>query len=223
MRTVPHWIDGKPWDGAPARDGRRVRPGDRARSPAQVALAGPAEIDAAVAERARGVRRVARGRRSPAGSRILFAFRELLEARKDELAAAISAEHGKVRGDALGEVGRGQEVVEFACGIPHLLKGGYSESVSTGTDVHSIRQPLGVVAGITPFNFPAMVPMWMFPVAIACGNAFVLKPSERDPSASNSDRRAVGRGRPARRRVHRGARRQGGGRRRCSRTPTSAR
>ena len=86
--------------------------------------------------------------------------------------------------DALGEVGRGQEVVEFACGIPHLLKGGYSESVSTGTDVHSIRQPLGVVAGITPFNFPAMVPMWMFPVAIACGNTFVLKPSDRDPSAS---------------------------------------
>ena len=87
--------------------------------------------------------------------------------------------------DALGEIARGQEVVEFACGIPHLLKGGYSESVSTGTDVHSVRQPLGVVAGITPFNFPAMVPMWMFPVAIACGNAFVLKPSERDPSASN--------------------------------------
>ena len=116
--------------------------------------------------------------------RILFAFREVLERRKDELAAAISAEHGKVLSDALGEVGRGQEVVEFACGIPHLLKGGYSESVSTGTDVHSIRQPLGVVAGITPFNFPAMVPMWMFPVAIACGNTFVLKPSDRDPSAS---------------------------------------
>ena len=87
--------------------------------------------------------------------------------------------------DALGEIARGQEVVEFVCGIPHLLKGGYSESVSTGTDVHSVRQPLGVVAGITPFNFPAMVPMWMYPVAIACGNAFVLKPSERDPSASN--------------------------------------
>ncbi len=97
---------------------------------------------------------------------------------------AISAEHGKVLADALGEVGRGQEVVEFACGIPHLLKGGYSEAVSTATDVHSIRQPLGVVAGITPFNFPAMVPMWMFPVAIACGNTFVLKPSDRDPSAS---------------------------------------
>ncbi len=117
-------------------------------------------------------------------ARILFAFREVLERRKDELAAIISSEHGKVLSDALGEVGRGQEVVEFACGIPHLLKGGYSESVSTGTDVHSIRQPLGVVAGITPFNFPAMVPMWMYPIAIACGNAFVLKPSERDPSAS---------------------------------------
>src|SRR4029079_13798121 len=104
---------------------------------------------------------------------------------KDEVAAAISAEHGKVVADALGEGGRGQEGGEFACGIPHLLKGGYSESVSTGTDVHSIRQPLGVVAGITPFNFTAMVPMWMYPVAIACGNAFVLKPSERDPSASN--------------------------------------
>ena len=112
---------------------------------------------------------------------MLFSFREGLERRKDELARIVSSEHGKVLSDALGEVARGQEVVEFACGIPHLLKGGYSESVSTETDVHSIRQPLGVVAGITPFNFPVMVPMWMFPIAIACGNAFVLKPSERDP------------------------------------------
>ncbi len=150
---------------------------------AQVALAGPAEIEAAVHSASQAYldwRGVALSRRV----RILFAFREVLERRKDELAAAISNEHGKVVSDALGEVGRGQEVVEFACGIPHLLKGGYSESVSTGTDVHSIRQPLGVVAGITPFNFPAMVPMWMFPVAIACGNAFILKPSDRDPSAS---------------------------------------
>ena len=146
-----------------------------------------------------------------------------MERRKDELAAAISAEHGKVLADALGEVGRGQEVVEFACGIPHLLKGGYSESVSTGTDVHSIRQPLGVVAGITPFNFPAMVPMWMFPVAIACGNAFVLKPSDRDPSASLLHRRALGRGGPAGRRVHRPAGRQGGGRRPAEPSRTSAR
>ncbi len=150
---------------------------------AQVALAGSVEIEAAVQGAHQAFlewREVPLSRRV----RILFAFREALERRKDELAAAISAEHGKVLADALGEVGRGQEVVEFACGIPHLLKGGYSESVSTGTDVHSIRQPLGVVAGITPFNFPAMVPMWMFPVAIACGNAFVLKPSDRDPSAS---------------------------------------
>ena len=115
---------------------------------------------------------------------MLFAFRELLEARKRDLAALITAEHGKVLADALGEVTRGIEVVEFACGIPHLLAGGYSEQVSTDTDSYSIRQPLGVVAGITPFNFPVMVPMWMFPLAIACGNAFVLKPSERDPSAS---------------------------------------
>ena len=115
---------------------------------------------------------------------VLFAFRELLARRTGELAALISAEHGKVAGDAAGEVARGLEVVEFACGIPHLLKGGFSENVSTGVDAYSIRQPLGVVAGITPFNFPAMVPMWMFPVAIACGNTFVLKPSEKDPSAS---------------------------------------
>ncbi len=115
---------------------------------------------------------------------MLFAFRELLARRTGELAALISSEHGKVAGDAAGEVARGLEVVEFACGIPHLLKGGFSENVSTGVDAYSIRQPLGVVAGITPFNFPAMVPMWMFPIAIACGNAFVLKPSEKDPSAS---------------------------------------
>ncbi|HEY3724033.1 MAG TPA: CoA-acylating methylmalonate-semialdehyde dehydrogenase [Acidimicrobiia bacterium] len=182
MRTVQHWIDGKPWDGAPARTGDVFDPSTGAVQ-AQVALAGPAEIEAAVRSASQAFlewREVPLARRV----RILFAFREGLERRKDEVAAAISAEHGKVVADALGEVGRGQEVVEFACGIPHLLKGGYSESVSTGTDVHSIRQPLGVVAGITPFNFPAMVPMWMFPVAIACGNAFVLKPSDRDPSAS---------------------------------------
>ncbi|WP_344305000.1 CoA-acylating methylmalonate-semialdehyde dehydrogenase [Nocardioides bigeumensis] len=117
-------------------------------------------------------------------AKVMFRFRELLEAKKDELAAIITREHGKVHSDALGEIARGLEVVEFACGIPHLLKGGYSESVSTGVDVHSIRQPLGVVGVISPFNFPAMVPMWFFPVAIACGNTVVLKPSEKDPSAS---------------------------------------
>jgi malonate-semialdehyde dehydrogenase (acetylating)/methylmalonate-semialdehyde dehydrogenase len=115
----------------------------------------------------------------------MFAFRELLNERKAELARIITREHGKVHDDALGEVTRGLEVVEFACGMPHLLKGEFSEQVSTGIDVWSIRQPLGVVAGITPFNFPAMVPLWMIPIAIAAGNAFVLKPSEKDPSAAN--------------------------------------
>ncbi|WP_149958046.1 CoA-acylating methylmalonate-semialdehyde dehydrogenase, partial [Zafaria cholistanensis] len=116
---------------------------------------------------------------------VLFNFRELLNARKGELAAIITAEHGKVLDDALGEVARGQEVVEFACGIPHLLKGGYTENASTKVDVHSVRQPVGVAAIISPFNFPAMVPMWFFPVAIASGNTVVLKPSEKDPTAAN--------------------------------------
>jgi malonate-semialdehyde dehydrogenase (acetylating)/methylmalonate-semialdehyde dehydrogenase len=115
---------------------------------------------------------------------ILFAMRQLLDANREELAAIVTREHGKVREDALGEVARGIEVVDFACGMPHLLKGEHSENVSTGVDIWSIRQPLGVVAGITPFNFPAMVPMWMFPIAIAAGNTFVLKPSEKDPSAA---------------------------------------
>lgn len=117
-------------------------------------------------------------------TQVLFAFRELLNARKHELADIITSEHGKVVSDALGEVSRGQEVVEFACGIPHLLKGGFTESASTKVDVYSIRQPLGPVAVISPFNFPAMVPMWFFPIAIATGNTVVLKPSEKDPSAS---------------------------------------
>ena len=117
-------------------------------------------------------------------ARVMFKFRELLESRADILASQITAEHGKTHSDALGEVARGLEVVEFACGIPHLLKGETTENVAGGVDAYSLRQPLGVVAGITPFNFPAMVPMWMFPIAIACGNTFVLKPSERDPSSS---------------------------------------
>ena len=115
---------------------------------------------------------------------IMFAMRQLLDSHREELAAIVTREHGKVREDALGEVARGIEVVDFACGLPHLLKGEYSENVSSGVDIWSIRQPLGVVAGITPFNFPAMVPMWMFPIAIAAGNTFVLKPSEKDPSAA---------------------------------------
>ena len=116
---------------------------------------------------------------------ILFSFRELLNSRKEELAAIITSEHGKVLSDALGEITRGQEVVEFACGLGHLLKGGFSEQVSGGVDVHSVRQPLGVVGIISPFNFPAMVPMWFFPIALAAGNTVILKPSEKDPSAAN--------------------------------------
>jgi len=149
-----------------------------------VALADGADVDAVVA----AARRAFPGWRDTSLSRrtsIVFAFRELLNARKDELAAIITAEHGKVLSDALGEVTRGQEVVEFACGIPHLLKGEFSEQVSTGVDVYSIRQPVGVSAIISPFNFPAMVPCWFFPVAIAAGNTVVLKPSEKDPSAAN--------------------------------------
>jgi len=148
-----------------------------------VDLASVADVDTAVASASRAFatwRTTSLSRRSA----VLFAFRELLASHVDEVAAAITAEHGKVLTDAAGEVARGLEVVEFACGIPHLLKGGFSSEVSTGVDVHSLRQPLGVVAIISPFNFPAMVPMWFFPLAIACGNTVVLKPSEKDPSAS---------------------------------------
>ena len=150
---------------------------------ASVDFASDAEVDAAVAAakaafpawRATGL-----GRRAE----VMFHLRELVDANRKEIASLLTAEHGKVLSDALGEVARGLENIEFACGIPHLLKGGYSEQAATGVDVYSIRQPLGVVAGITPFNFPAMVPMWMFANALACGNTFVLKPSEKDPSAS---------------------------------------
>ncbi len=149
----------------------------------EVALASRAEVEAAVdvaTAAAVGWRTTSLANRS----RILFSFRQLVDQHRDELAAAITAEHGKVLSDAAGEVARGLDCVEFACGIPQLLKGGHSMQVSTGIDVHEVKQPLGVVAGITPFNFPVMVPLWMIPNAIACGNAFILKPSEKDPSAS---------------------------------------
>ena len=141
----------------------------------------------------------------------LFALRASLASHVDDLAAVVTSEHGKVAADAVGEVARGLEVVEFACGISQLLKGEFSEGVSTGVNVHSIRQPLGVVAGITPFNFPAMVPLWMFPLAIACGNTFVLKPSEKDPSASLFLAELVAEAGISRRGVQRGAGRQGRG------------
>src|SRR5206468_5876879 len=146
---------------------------------AEVAAGGADEIAAAVAAASAAFPAWAA---TPPSKRakVMYEMRRLLEARKDELARAISAEHGKTHIDALGEVARGQEVVEFACGIPHLLKGSFSAQVSAGMDCHDIRQPLGVVAGITPFNFPVMVPLWMMPMALATGNAFILKPSERD-------------------------------------------
>ncbi|WP_082310512.1 CoA-acylating methylmalonate-semialdehyde dehydrogenase [Nonomuraea sp. SBT364] len=181
MKSVKHWIGGTLVDGDP-RTSQIFNPATGEVS-GTVAMASAADVDAAVAAAAAafpGWRDTSLVRRS----HVLFRFRELMYAHRDEMAALISAEHGKVRSDAAGEVARGLEVVEFACGIPHLLKGGFSEGVSTRVDSYSIRQPLGVVDGITPFNFPAMVPMWMYPVAIACGNTFVLKPSEKDPSAS---------------------------------------
>ncbi|MEU8248702.1 CoA-acylating methylmalonate-semialdehyde dehydrogenase [Nonomuraea sp. NPDC048916] len=181
MKSVKHWINGTLVDG----DGRTGEIFDPATGEVSghVALAATADVDAAVAA-AVAAFPAWRDASLVKRAQVLFRFRELMYAHRDEMAALISSEHGKVHSDALGEVTRGLEVVEFACGIPHLLKGGFSEGVSTRVDSYSIRQPLGVVAGITPFNFPAMVPMWMYPIAIACGNAFVLKPSEKDPSAS---------------------------------------
>ena len=144
---------------------------------------------------------------------IFFTIRDLVHEHREDLARFLTAEHGKVLSDAMGEVARGLEVIEYCCGIPTLLKGEFSEQASTGIDVYSIRQPLGVVAGITPFNFPAMVPMWMWAPALACGNTFVLKPSEKDPSASLLHGAAAAGGGRARRRLQRRARRQGRGRR----------
>ena len=182
-RRVRHWINGKPHDGeGSGRRGEIFEP-STGRVAGTVDFAGPAEVDAAVAA-ARAAFPAWRDASLSRRVKVLFRFRELVDAHAAELARLISAEHGKVISDAAGEVARGLEVVEFACGIPHLLKGGFSENVSSRVDAYSILQPLGVTAGITPFNFPAMVPMWMFPVAIACGNTFVLKPSEKDPSAS---------------------------------------
>ncbi len=183
MRVINHWIDGKPWERPPERSGEVYNPATGAVT-AHVALASPAEVDAAVAS-AKAALPAWRDASLAKRVRILFAYRELLEQHKEAIAQLVTSEHGKVRSDALAEVSRGIEVVEFACGIPHLLKGEIAENVSTDVDSYSLRQPVGVVAGITPFNFPAMVPMWMYPIAIACGNTFVLKPSERDPSALN--------------------------------------
>jgi malonate-semialdehyde dehydrogenase (acetylating) / methylmalonate-semialdehyde dehydrogenase len=182
MREIGHYIGGKQVAGTSGKFGDVFNPA-AGEVTARVALASAAEVDAAVAAATSAwpawaatppLRR----------ARVMFKFKELLERDRKELSAIITEEHGKVLSDADGEVQRGLEVVEFACGIPHLLKGEYTEAVGTGIDAWSIRQPLGVVAGITPFNFPLMVPLWMLPVALACGNCFVLKPSEKDPSVS---------------------------------------
>ncbi len=182
MERISHWIGGRPVESTSGRVGPVFDPstGEQTR---EVGFATPKEVDTAVAaarEAFPGWRAASLSRRSE----ILFRVRELISSHRKELASIVSSQHGKVLSDAEGEVARGLENVEFACGIPNLLKGGFSEQVSTGVDVYSIRQPLGVVAGITPFNFPAMVPMWMFANAIACGNTFLLKPSEKDPGAS---------------------------------------
>jgi len=180
---VSHWIGGRFVAGTSGREGDVYNPAT-GQLTKHVDFASADEVGAAVA----AARAAFPGWRATSLSKrtdILFKIRNLVDQRRHEIAAHLTAEHGKVPSDALGEIARGLENLEFACGIPNLLKGGFSEQVSTGIDVYQIRQPLGVVAGITPFNFPAMVPMWMFATAIATGNTFILKPSEKDPSASN--------------------------------------
>jgi malonate-semialdehyde dehydrogenase (acetylating)/methylmalonate-semialdehyde dehydrogenase len=182
VARISHWIGGRTVVGESGRSGPVYNPAT-GRQTGAVDLAAAAEVDAAV-QAARAAfpawRQLSLARRTE----IFFRIRQLLDEHREELGRIVTAEHGKVLSDAKGEVARGIEVVEYCCGIPELLKGGYSEQASTSVDVYSIRQPLGVVAGITPFNFPAMVPMWMWGPALACGNTFVLKPSEKDPSAS---------------------------------------
>jgi malonate-semialdehyde dehydrogenase (acetylating)/methylmalonate-semialdehyde dehydrogenase len=182
VRTIPHWIDGAERASTSGRTAPVFNPATGVVQ-ANVALADQAEIDEAIASAQRGFE-LWSGYSIAKRQTVLFAFRELLNSRKGELAKIVTAEHGKVGSDAMGEILRGQEVVELATGFPHLIKGAYSENVSTGIDVYSLKQPLGVVGIISPFNFPVMVPMWFFPIAIAAGNAVILKPSEKDPTAA---------------------------------------
>jgi malonate-semialdehyde dehydrogenase (acetylating)/methylmalonate-semialdehyde dehydrogenase len=182
MKRISHWIDGAIVEGASGRSGVVWDPATGVQQ-ASVDLASAGEVGAAVAA-ARAAFPAWRATGLARRAEVMFRLRELIDANRKELASLVTAEHGKVLSDALGEVARGLENVEFACGVPHLLKGDHTEQAATGVDVHSIRQPLGVVAGITPFNFPVMVPLWMLANALACGNTFILKPSEKDPSAS---------------------------------------
>lgn len=180
MKTVGHFLSNAPWSGTSDRTSDIYNPATGAVT-GKVKLASTADVDKVVETAAAALPGWAA---TPPAKRsmVMFEFRDLLKKNIDELAELLSAEHGKTLPDAKGEIARGIEVIEFACGIPQVLKGEYSEAVSSGVDSFSVRQPVGVVAGITPFNFPAMVPLWMYPVAIACGNTFILKPSERDPS-----------------------------------------
>lgn len=181
-KRITHWVDGKPWTGPAGRSGEIFDPATGTVT-GHVDFASEEDVDAAVAA-ASAAWRTWRSATLSRRAGVLFDFRTALLRRRGELAAAITSEQGKVLDDADGEIARGLDVVEFACGIPALQKGEFSESVSTQIDVTSIRQPVGVCAAITPFNFPAMVPLWFTPIAIACGNTVVLKPSEKDPSAS---------------------------------------
>jgi malonate-semialdehyde dehydrogenase (acetylating)/methylmalonate-semialdehyde dehydrogenase len=182
VKPINHWISGQAYAGRSGRSGPVFNPATGNQSGA-VDFATAAEVDRAV-QAAKQAFPAWRATSLAKRAELFFAIRELFHERREEIATFLTLEHGKVLSDALGEVTRGLEVIEFCCGLPHLLKGGMTEQASTGIDVYSIRQPLGVVAGITPFNFPAMVPMWMWAPALACGNTFVLKPSEKDPSAS---------------------------------------
>src|SRR6185312_7487074 len=182
VKRITHWIGGRPVEGNSGRAGPVYNPAAGIQT-GEVDFASVEEIDEAVQaanEAFDSWRALSLSRKTE----IFFRIRQLVDEHGEDIAKILTAEHGKVLSDALGEVARGLEVSEFCCGIPELLKGGFSEQASTGIDVYSIRQPLGVCAGITPFNFPAMVPMWMWAPALACGNTFVLKPSEKDPSAS---------------------------------------
>ena len=182
MSSIPLWINGKEVESKSGRFGDVYDPA-LGQVTKQVGFSNQDEISSCIAA-AKAAFPQWRDQSLAKRMQVLFKFRELLEAKKNELAAIITSEHGKVLSDAMGEITRGQEVVEFACGMPQLIKGEYSENASTNVDVYSIKQPLGVVGIISPFNFPAMVPMWFFPVAIAAGNTVVLKPSEKDPSSA---------------------------------------
>ena len=182
MNSIEHFIGGKITKGSSKKTSKVFNPATGEQT-AEVNLASKADVDLAVEKATKAF--TDWSRKPPAQrARVIFKFKELIEKNYDEITKLIVSEHGKVYEDAKGSLTRGLEVVEFACGIPHLLKGEFTENVGTDVDSWSIRQPLGVCAGITPFNFPAMVPMWMFPMAIACGNTFILKPSEKDPSCA---------------------------------------